>query len=91
MEIKKFGKFLEGGTIKITTDEGIFCFDHRIRTTTEGRLYDDMPKDDNSNLIEDSEELEGRIIESLKSYHDDFYQDSIEHFIKSKQNNATLL
>jgi hypothetical protein len=85
MEIKKFEKFLDGGTIKITTDEGIFCFDHRIRTTTDGRLYDGMPKDDNSNLIENSDELEGRIIESLKFFRDDFYQSSIEHLINSKQ------
>ena len=85
MEIKKFEMFLDGGTIKITTDEGIFCFDHRIRTTTEGRLYDGIPKDDNSNLIENSDELEGRIIESLKFFRDDFYQSSIEHLIKSKQ------
>ena len=85
MEIKKFEMFLDGGTIKITTDEGIFCFDHRIRTTTEGRLYDGMPKDDNSNLIENSDELEGKIIESLKFFRDDFYQSSIEHLINSKQ------
>ena len=85
MEIKKFEIFLDGGTIKITTDEGIFCFDHRIRTTTEGRLYDGMPKDDNSNLIENSDELEGKIIESLKFFRDDFYQSSIEHLINSKQ------
>ena len=85
MEIKKFEMFLDGGTIKITTDEGIFCFDHRIKTTTEGRLYKGMPKDDNSNLIEHSDELEDRIIESLKFFHDDFYQSSIEHFINSKQ------
>jgi hypothetical protein len=85
MEIKKFEMFLDGGTIKITTDEGIFCFDHRIRTTTEGRLYDGMPNDDNSNLIENSDELENKIIESLKFFKDDFYQRSIEHLINSKQ------
>jgi hypothetical protein len=85
MEIKKFEMFLDGGTIKITTDEGIFCFDRRIRTTTEGKLYDGMPKDDNSNLIENSDELESRIIESLKFFKDDFYQSSIEHLINSKQ------
>lgn len=85
MEIKKFEMFLDGGTIKITTDEGIFCFDHRIRTRTEGRLYDGMPKDDNSNLIENPDELEDRIIEALKFFRNDFYQSSIEHLINSKQ------
>ena len=85
MEIKKFEMFLDGGTLKITTDEGIFCFDHRLGTATEGRLYEGMPKDDNSNLIENSDELENRIIESLKFFHDNFYQSSIEHLINLKQ------
>jgi hypothetical protein len=85
MEIKKFEMFLDGGTIKITTSKGIFCFDHRIRTKTDGRLYDDMPKDDNSNIIENSDDLENEIIESLKIFNDDFYQSSIQHLIKSKQ------
>jgi hypothetical protein len=85
MEIKKFEMFLDGGTIKITTDEGIFCFDHRIRTTTEGKLYDGMPKDDNSNLIENSNGLEQELIEQLKLFKCDFYQSSIDYFIKSKQ------
>ncbi len=54
MEIKKFKIYIDGGTIEITTDKGIFCFDERIRTSTKGRLYDGYPKGDNSNLIENS-------------------------------------
>ena len=85
MEIKKFKMYLDGGTIELETGKGIFCFDGRIGSNTKGRLYDGYPKSDNSNLIENSDELEDRIIESLKFFHDDFYQSSIERFINSKQ------
>ena len=85
MEIKKFEMFLDGGTIKITTDEGIFCFDERIGSNTKGRLYQGYPKDDNSNLIETSEDLETELIGCLKLYKNDFYQSSIDYFINSKQ------
>jgi hypothetical protein len=53
-------------------------------STTKGRLYYGYPMDDDSNLIENSEELEYKIIKSLKSYKNDFYQKSIDHFVKSK-------
>ena len=51
----------------------------------EGRLYDGYPKDDNSNLIENSEDLETKLIECLKFYKNDFYQSSVDYFINSKQ------
>ena len=43
---------MDGGTIMITTDEGVYSYDHRIGTATEGRLYKNMPYDDNSNIID---------------------------------------
>jgi hypothetical protein len=85
MEIKKFEMYRDGGTIELTTDKGIFCFDKRIRSNTKGRLYNGYPKKDNSNLIENSDELEQELIDSLKSFKSDFYQSSIDYFIKSKQ------
>ncbi len=85
MKINDFDIFMDGGTIMITTDEGIYTIDHRLGTTTEGRLYNNMPYDDNSNIIENSDELENRIIEALKFYHNDFYQSSIERLINIKQ------
>jgi hypothetical protein len=85
MEIKKFEMYRDGGTIELTTDKGIFCFDKRIRSNTKGRLYDGYPKRDNSNLIENSDDLEQELIDSLKSFKSDFYQSSIDYFIKSKQ------
>ena len=84
MEIKGYDMFSDGGTIQITTDEGIFCFDDRLMSTTKGRLYSGYPIDNNSNLIENSEELEYRIIKSLKSYKNETYQKSIDHLVKSK-------
>lgn len=58
MEIKNFDIYRDGGTIEIETDKGIFCFDERIGSNTRGGLYDGYPKRDNSNLIENSEDLE---------------------------------
>jgi hypothetical protein len=84
IEIKGFDMYRDGGTIQITTDEGIFCFDDRINSTTEGRLYYGYPMDDNSNLMENSKELEYRIIKSLKSYKKENYQKAIDHLVKSK-------
>ena len=85
MEINNFKIYKDGGTIELTTDKGIFCFDERIRSNTKGRLYDGYPKRDNSNLIENSDDLEQELIDSLKSFKSDFYQSSIDYFIKSKQ------
>jgi hypothetical protein len=50
-------------------------------------LYKGYPKDDNSNLIENSQELETSLIEGLKDYKDEFYQTSIDYLLKIKQNN----
>lgn len=85
MQIKKLNMYLDGGTVEIITDEGTFCFDNRIKSSTKGRLYNDYPKDDNSNLIENSSALEELLIEKLKNHEDDFYQNSIDYLIKTKQ------
>lgn len=84
LTIQGFDMYMDGGTIEITTDKGIFCFDDRLRSETKGRLYNGYPKDDNSNIINDSKDLESIIIEKLKNHKDDFYQSSIDHFIKTK-------
>ncbi len=86
MKIQKFNMYLDGGTIEIITDQGTYCFDNRIRSNTKGRLYNGMPKKDNSNIIENPDELEKEILEALKDYKDDSYQSSIDHFIESKRN-----
>lgn len=85
MEIKKFEMYRDGGTIELTTDKGIFCFDERIGSNTKGRLYEGYPKRDNSNIIENSDKLVEELIDSLKKFKSDFYQSSIDYFINSKQ------
>jgi hypothetical protein len=88
MIIQKFDTYRDGGTIEIETNEGIFCFDNRINSITKGKLYNGYPKKDNSNLIENSEDLELKLIEGLEKYRDiivekqPFYQTSIDNFIK---------
>ena len=84
MKITNFEIYKDGGSIELTTDDGIFCFDRRISTTTKDRLYSNYPKKDNSNLIENSDELENELIEGLKHYKNSFYQSSIDFFIKSR-------
>jgi len=84
IEIKEFTMYMDGGTIGISTNEGTFCFDDRLMSTTKGRLYYGYPMDDDSNLMENSKELEYRIIKSLKSYKDKIYQKAIDHLVKSK-------
>jgi hypothetical protein len=86
MVIEKFNMYLDGGTVEVTTDKGVFCFDNRLRSNTNGRLFDGYPKKDNSNLIENYESLEVEIIENLKTFKDEFYQESIEAFILDKTN-----
>ena len=82
MEILKFNMYLDGGTVEIITDEGIYCFDRRLSTTTRDKLYLGYPKKDNSNLIEDSVVLIVDLIKKLSYYQDDFYQESIRYFIR---------
>ena len=77
--------YRDGGTIEIETDKGIYCYDNRIMTKTKGCLYENYPKDDNSNLISNSHELEKEIIEALKNYKNDFYRSQINDFINNKR------
>ena len=85
MEITNFKIYMDGGTIELKTNKGIFCFDERIGSLTKGRLYEGYPKNNKSNLIENSYDLEHELIEKLKYFKDNFYQNSIDHFINSKQ------
>jgi hypothetical protein len=79
--------YKDGGTIEISTDKGVYCFDNRLFSQTKGKLYDGYPKKDNSNLIENSKDLENEIVECLKFYKNDFYQNTINYILKTKTNN----
>ena len=70
MRIIEVNSYRDGGTVQIDTDEGVFCFDGRIGSSTKGRLYNGYPMRDNSNLIEDYETLEIQLIKTFISYKD---------------------
>lgn len=82
MKIEYFDiHFDDGGTIEIKTDEGTYCFDDRLESKTQGRLYEGYPKDDNSNLIINYKHIEKEITEELKKYKDPFYQAVVDDLI----------
>jgi hypothetical protein len=84
MKVLKFDVYRDGGTIEITTNEGVFCVDGRINTKTRDAFYFGYPNDDDSNVITNSRNLELEIIEALKSYEDIFFDEAIKLFIESR-------
>lgn len=66
MKIFNTKMYLDGGTIEMETNIGTFCIDHRLGTTTPGRLFKGYPKDDLSNLVLNSHDLESKLTEELK-------------------------
>ncbi len=86
MKILKFEHYRDGGTIEIITDIGTYCFDGRLSKSnlTRGKLFNGYPKNDNSNIIENSKELENEIVEALKKYEDGFYQGVINYFLTNR-------
>jgi hypothetical protein len=85
MKVTRFNLYRDGGTIEVTTDEGIFCVDGRIESTTKGKFFVGYPLPDNSNIVLDSKNLELKIIEALKNYNDEFFDQAIHHFIASRR------
>ena len=72
--------YRDGGTIEISTDKGIFCIDGRISSHTPGLLYEGYP--DGNNKV-NSPEIESELMESLKTYENEFYQTSIDYLLKT--------
>jgi hypothetical protein len=84
MKIINFQRYKDGGTDELTIEDGTkYCFDGRIRSQTKNKLYLGYPKNDNSNLIEDSENLKKELINALKDYKNDFYKISIDYLINN--------
>jgi hypothetical protein len=81
MIIIKYDVYKDGGTVEITTDEGVFCFDGRLKSETKDSLYYGYPRKDNSNIMENQTELKKEIIESLKNFKHPFYDPHIGSFI----------
>ncbi len=91
MKILGYEAYLDGGTIEILTDEGSFCYDGRIRSTTKESWYLGYPEKDNSNLISEKNYnlFEIRLIVLLKEYNKtshDVYKNSIDWLIENLEN-----
>lgn len=89
MKVLSFKVYRDGGTIEIMTTEGSFCYDHRIMTTTRGKLFVGHPDKGipiEKGLLGDEtpENVEQKIIEALKEYKDSFYQSQIDNLILLK-------
>lgn len=82
MKIKDFNAYLDGGTVCITTDEGTYCLDNRIDSTTKEKLYLGYPMHDNGNIVKrGSKIILRKVIKALKEYKNSFYQPMIDNFI----------
>lgn len=68
MEVIKIDGYLDGGTIKIVTNEEIYYIDSRIGTTTKGSIFFNYPKDDNSNIVEEQDEVKSKLKNALEKY-----------------------
>ena len=67
MKVLRITTYLDGGTLQIETNEGVFCIDDRIRTATKGVVYNGYPRDDNSNQVVDQHSIKERLVDALLS------------------------
>lgn len=68
MEITKIDGYRDGGTMQIITTDEIYCIDSRIKTKTEGIIFLGYPKDDNSNIVPNQDEIKIEIKNALEKY-----------------------
>ena len=68
MEITKISGYLDGGTIRIVTIDEIYCIDSRLKTKTKGSVFFGYPKDDNSNIVPNQDEIKIEIKDALEKY-----------------------
>ena len=80
MKVLSFGVFLDGGTFKITTDEGIFYVDKRGSSSTKGKMFKDYPKSDNSNMVNDFE-IFSQVVSALDEYKSELFQTDIDDWL----------
>ncbi len=72
MEIIELDSYKDGGTMKVKTKSGIiYCIDDRLGSKTKGSIFLDYPKNDNSNIVNNQEEIRNEIISTLEKYTDD--------------------
>lgn len=83
MKILDYSVYKDGGTISIKTDEGVFCIDNRIASTTKGKIFKGYPNGNDINMIENSISIKKELLNSLKTYKNNFYQESIDNLINN--------
>ena len=75
MNINNIDSYKDGGTMKLDTTDGVYCIDDRIRTVTKGAIFKGYPENDNSNIIEDQDNIKSNILEALSEYGVDTFFD----------------
>lgn len=68
MKINYITGYLDGGTIRVETDEEIYFIDSRLQTKTKGKIYKGYPEPGNYNLVENQEKLKVEILKGLETY-----------------------
>jgi hypothetical protein len=85
MKIIGIDAYFDGGTVEVKTDIGIICIDYRIHSKTKEKLFREYPKDDNSNIIEENDELNELFSNCLVQFINDennSYYELIKYFRK---------
>lgn len=70
--------YKDGGTMVIGTDKGDFFIDNRISSETKGKIYSEYPKSDNSNVLENQDEIKNHIIKYIEPMKFDYKEHLIE-------------
>lgn len=73
MKITKTDMYLDGGTILIQTDIGDYAIDNRIESNTPNKIFNGYPLDDNSNLMENQNEIILKLKNACKESQVDSY------------------
>lgn len=68
MKILRIDSYIDGGTIEITTDEGVYCIDNRLFSNLKGKIFFNYPKDDNRNIVPNQNEIKAELINALAEY-----------------------
>ena len=64
MKILRLIAHLDGGSLSITTDSGVYFLDERLHSDTEGELYEGYPLNTKDNFIKDSGNLKKALREA---------------------------
>lgn len=70
MEIIKINACLDGGSVKISTNDNLYFIDSRIGTKTKGCVFIGYPKDDNFNMVGNQTEIKMELKLAIENYRD---------------------